>query len=83
MCKDLSPPDTDINNNNAYTAFQRKLTGVAKKCIPRGFRSLHIPDWDKKCEKLANEHTKAKSLDEKRDTENKLLDHINNHRRSK
>ena len=81
MCEDLSPPDTDINN--AYTAFQRKLIGLAKKCIPRGFRSPYIPSWDKKCEELANEHAKAKSLDEKRNTANKLLDYINNHRRSK
>ena len=81
MCEDLPPPDTGINN--AYAAFQRKLTGVAKKCIPRGFRSLYIPGWDEKCEKLANEHAKAKSLDEKRDTANKLLDHTNKHHRSK
>ena len=81
MCEDLPPPDTDLNN--AYAAFQRKLIGVAKKCIPRGFRSPYIPGWDEKCEKLANEHAKAKSVDEKRDTANKLLDHINKHRRSK
>ena len=81
MCEDLPPPDTDINN--AYTALQRKLIGLTKKCILRGFCSPYIPGWDEKCEKLANEHAKANSLDEKRDTANKLLDHINNHRRSK
>ena len=80
-CDDLPPPDTDINNASA--AFQRKLIGVTKKCIPRGFRSLYIPGWDEKCEKLKNEHAKAKSLDEKRNTAKKLLDHIKNNRRSK
>ena len=81
MCEDLPPPNTDINNT--YVAFQRKLIGVAKKCIPRGFHSPYIPGRDKKYEKLANEHAKAKSLDEKRDTANKLLDQISNHCRSK
>ena len=51
--------------NSAYATFQRKLIGVAKKCVPRGFCSPYIPGWDKKCEKLANEHAEAKSLDEK------------------
>jgi len=43
----------------------------------RSFCQKYIPKWDATCDELANDHDKAKTVEEKRLIANKLIDHLN------
>ena len=51
LAKTLPPPDS-VNSDQAYQCFCKLISTVAKKCIPRGRRTNHIPCWDAECEEL-------------------------------
>jgi len=78
MCTDL-PDFTDINT--CYSAFQKKLSKIAKRSIPRGFRKNYIPEWDDTCENLSSQLEEADSLEEKTSLSNQLIDHLDAKRR--
>ena len=51
LARTLPPPDPH-NTDQAYQCFCKILSTAAKKCIPRGRRTNHIPCWDAECEDL-------------------------------
>ena len=46
------PPTEFQNIDQVYQCFCKVISTAAKKCIPRGRRSNHIPCWDAECEDL-------------------------------
>ena len=51
LAKTLPPPD-HLNTDQAYQCFCKILSTAAKRSIPRGRRTNHIPCWDAECEEL-------------------------------
>ena len=49
--KSIPPPESQ-NIDQVYQCFCKVISTAAKKCIPRGRRSNHIPCWDAECEDL-------------------------------
>ena len=66
-------PDVDCT----FQALQRSLTRAARHSIPRGYRKIYIPCWDKQCSELSKKHEEANSLDDKQRTGNDLINYIN------
>ena len=46
------PPSESQNIDQVYQCFCNVISTAAKKCIPRGRRSNHMPCWDAECEDL-------------------------------
>ena len=51
LAKSIPPPESQ-NIDQVYQCFCKVISTAAKKCIPRGRRSNHIPCWDAECEDL-------------------------------
>ena len=51
LARTLPPPDQH-NTDQAYQCLCKILSTAARKCIPRGRRTNHIPCWDAECEDL-------------------------------
>ena len=51
LAKSIPPPESH-NIDQVYQCFCKVISTAAKKCIPRGRRSNHIPCWDAECEDL-------------------------------
>ena len=48
LAKSIPPPESQ-NIDQVYQCFCKVISIAAKKCIPRGRRSNHIPYWDAEC----------------------------------
>ena len=51
LAKSILPPESQ-NIDQVYQCFCKVISTAAKKCIPRGRRSNHIPCWDAECDDL-------------------------------
>jgi hypothetical protein len=65
--------------SNSYERFAKAAIAAAKRHIPRGYRNQYIPGWDQECNDLYNKY----NTDRHRDSAVRLLEKLNEQRRSR
>lgn len=64
---------------NNYERFIGVIKMVAKKHIPKGFRKMFIPTWDKDCEQLFEDFQRTRDYE----IADKMLKTLNNNRKQR